>query len=146
MEIWRDVIGYEGYYEVSSEGNVRNSKTGHVLSPGVSQGYRYVVLCRHGDRSNKQVNRLVAEAFIENPKNYPIVNHKNEIKTDNVVGNLEWCTYSYNNSYGNAPTRRSEGLKGCTPWNKGKRMTSDYCKRVSDGMKKYYSDRKKFPE
>lgn len=141
MEIWKDVVGYEGYYEVSNTGKVRNSQTGHILSPGLSQGYHYVVLCRHGDRRNKQVNRLVAEAFIDNPENHPIVNHKNEVKTDNVVDNLEWCTYSYNNTYGNAPTHRSESLKGQRAWNKGKKMSAEFRKRVSEGMKKFYSER-----
>ena len=141
MEIWKDVVGYEGYYEVSNTGNVRNVKTNHVLSPGLSQGYYYVVLCKHGERRNKQVNRLVAEAFIDNFENCPIVNHKNEVKTDNHVDNLEWCTYSYNNSYGDAPSRRSESLKGCRAWNKGKRMTEEYRKRISDGMKNYYRNK-----
>ena len=142
MEVWKDVVGYEGYYEVSNIGNVRNSLTGHILSPGLSQGYYYVVLCRHGNRCNKQVNRLVAEAFIDNPENYPIVHHKNEIKTDNFVDNLQWCTYSYNNTYGDASLHRSESLKGHSAWNKGKKMTDEYCKRVSDAMKEYYRKRK----
>lgn len=142
MEIWKDVLGYEGYYEVSNIGNIRNSQTGHILSPGISQGYYYVVLSKHGEKRNKQVNRLVAEAFISNPDCLPIVNHKNEVKTDNVVENLEWCTYSYNNSYGNAPRHRSESLKGLPSWNKGKKMTAEYCKKVSDGMKEYYRKRK----
>lgn len=141
MKIWKDVVGYEGYYEVSNTGEVRNSQTGHILSPGLSQGYHYVVLCRHGDRRNKQVNRLVAEAFIDNPENHPIVNHKNEVKTDNVVDNLEWCTYSYNNTYGNASAHRSESLKGHQAWNKGKKMSDEFRKRVSEGMKKYYRER-----
>lgn len=141
MEIWKDVAGYEGYYEDSNDGNVRNSQTRRVLAPGTSQGYHYVVLCRNGERKNKQVNRLVAEAFIENPNGYPIVNHKNEIRKDNRVSNLEWCTYTYNNTYGSASIHRSESLKGRSPWNKGKKMTAEYRKRVSDGMKEYYSNR-----
>ena len=141
MEIWKDVVGYEGYYEVSNNGRVRNVRSGHILSPGVSQGYHYVVLCRHGERRNKQVNRLVAEAFIANPEKYPIVNHKNEIKIDNAVDNLEWCTYSYNNTYGGASKRRGESLKGHRSWNKGIRMPDEFRKRVSNGMKEYYRKR-----
>ena len=139
MEIWKDVLGYEGYYEVSNMGRVRNAQTNRVLSPGISQGYYYVALYCHGQRHNKQVHRLVAEAFLDNPENHPIINHKNEIRNDNVVSNLEWCSYSYNNTYGGVSMRKSESLKGRPTWNKGKKMSDEYCKRVSDGMREYYS-------
>jgi hypothetical protein len=141
IEVWKDIAGYEGCYEVSDLGRVRNVRTNRVLSPGISQGYYYVVLCKHGERHNKQVNRLVAEAFIENPYGYPIVNHKDEIKTNNTVGNLEWCTHAYNNTYNDAAKRRGERLKGYTPWNKGKTMPETFRQKVSAGMKAYYSRR-----
>lgn len=138
MEIWRDVVGYEGLYEVSNQGNVRSSYTGHMLSPGISQGYCYVALYKDGLRRNKQVHRLVAEAFIPNPMHYPLINHKDEVKTNNVVDNIEWCDYSYNVTYNGNALRISESLKGKTPWNKGKTMSEEYRESVSNGMKKYY--------
>lgn len=142
IEIWREVTAYEDLYEVSDIGNVRNVRTGHILSPGVSQGYHYVALYKDGIRRNKQVHRLVAEAFIPNPMDYPLINHKDEIKTNNSVDNLEWCDYSYNVTYNGNASRISESLKGRTPWNKGKTMPDSFKKTVSIGMKNYYRNRK----
>ena len=64
-------------------------------------GYFRVHLSKNGIDKKVLVHRLVAQAFIPNPENYPIINHKNEIKSDNRLENLEWCTIKYNNTYGN---------------------------------------------
>lgn len=112
-EIWKPVVGFEGLYEVSCLGRVRSldkivrysrgidnfaRRKGKLLSPKVANtGYHEVVLIGHnGSRNNKRVHRLVAEAFIPNPNNYPIINHKDENKLNNLVSNLEWCTVRYN--------------------------------------------------
>lgn len=104
-EIWKSVKGYEGFYEVSSLGRVRSvdrvdlrgwRRKGKMLKPCHNNyGYEIVNLCN----TLKLVHRLVAEAFIPNPNNYPIINHKNEVKDDNRMENLEWCTYQYNVTY-----------------------------------------------
>ena len=127
---------------MSNNGLVRNAQTGHILSPGVSQGYHYVALYKDRLRKNKQVHRLVAESFLSNPHNHPIINHIDEDRKNNNVDNLEWCDYSYNNTYGMASINRSQTLKGHIPWNKGKRMTPEYRKNVSEGMKRFYNEHK----
>lgn len=113
-EIWKPIKGYEDRYEVSNYGSVKsiskfvkNRYSGFMtkeklLKPLVlTKGYLGVCLYKDKKATTLKIHRLVAEAFIPNPNNYPCVNHKDEDKTNNFVGNLEWCTVSYNNSYGN---------------------------------------------
>lgn len=110
-EIWKDIIGYEGLYQVSNFGRVKSFKFGkeRILKPGTNKyGYLIVILCKNGKVKHFYVHRLVAEAFIPNPHNYPCVNHKDECKTNNNVNNLEWCTYTYNNNYGTKIERISK--------------------------------------
>ena len=104
-ELWKDVVGYEGLYQVSNLGRVKRIKTQHILSPAISYGYHRVNLSKKGKCKMFQVHRLVAFAFIPNPENYPCINHKDEVKNNNHVENLEWCTQKYNNSYGTFPSR-----------------------------------------
>lgn len=101
-ETWKPVVGYEGLYEVSSKGNVRNLKTGRILKPIYStNGYAMVDLTStSNDRTKKLVHRLVAQAFIPNPNNLSDVNHKDEIKTNNNLDNLEWISHKDNLNYG----------------------------------------------
>jgi len=105
MEVWKDIEGYEGLYQVSSLGNVRSlnyQKRGYAknLTPKVNnRGYEWVELRKNGKKKQFVIHRLVGEAFLENPNNYPIINHKDENKTNNKVDNLEWCTLSYNVKY-----------------------------------------------
>ena len=99
-EKWNPVKGYEGIYEVSDVGNVRNAKTLKVLKLTTnSKGYAQVHLYSgtHSSRKAKVVHRLVAEAFIPNPYNKPLIDHINGDKTMNVVSNLRWATPSENN-------------------------------------------------
>lgn len=107
-EIWKHIEGFN--YEVSNYGRVRRIETGKILKQYENKdGYLRVELRKKGKRKNYRVHRLVATAFISNPENLPQVNHKNEIKADNTVSNLEWCTAKYNNNYGTRIEKISGG-------------------------------------
>jgi hypothetical protein len=97
-EIWKDIPGYDGYYQVSSKGGLRSSYfESKTLKPDLtSRGYLQVKLYTPDKKANFLCHRLVAMAFIPNLENKQQVNHKNGIKTDNRVENLEWVTRSEN--------------------------------------------------
>ena len=109
-EIWRDIKGYEGLYQASNLGNIRSldrkdgrgfNRKGFVMSPiPAKTGYLNIHLSKQGKGKTFQIHRLVAEAFLPNPENLQIINHKDENPQNNVVDNLEWCTYKYNSNYG----------------------------------------------
>ena len=97
---WRPVVGYEGLYEVSSDGDVKNVKTQRVLKPGYSKrGYFQVSLCVLGKSKTSSIHRLIAMAFIENPESKEHVNHKDGIKINNNLENLEWATPNENSQH-----------------------------------------------
>ena len=106
IEEWRPIVGFEGLYEVSNTGQVRNCR-GKLLRPGLNHnGYLKCVLCKKGKTKTIYIHRLVAQAFLSNPDNLPQVNHKDEDKTNNSVDNLEWCGAKYNVNYGCAQDKR----------------------------------------
>jgi len=115
-EIWKDVVGYEGYYKISSFGNLmscdrkvqskNNSyalKKGKIKKCAITNCYKLAMLSKYNSEKGFSVHRLVAIAFIPNPKNKPEVNHKDGNKLNNHFLNLEWCTRSENaiHSYAN---------------------------------------------
>ena len=115
-EIWKDIVGYEGLYQISNLGNVKSlnyRRTGkeRILNPGNNGcGYLFVILCNNGKRKHFKIHRLVANAFLENPDNKSDVNHKDEDKTNNNVDNLEWMTRQENNNYGTRNERSSKSV------------------------------------
>ena len=120
LEEWKPVCGYEGFYEVSTEGRVRSlpraTTNGGILKPIYSKdGYASVHLSREGHDKIKRINRLVAEAFIPNQENKPEVNHLNGIRDDNRLCNLEWATTSENNLHACRVLGRGH-------WSRGKKL------------------------
>jgi hypothetical protein len=105
-EVWKPIAGYEGLYEVSSFGRIRSVVNGLLLTPDEARGYLRVTLFRNGVRNRQPIHRLVAQAFIPNPRGKPAINHKDEDKSNNRVDNLEWCTRSYNVNYGTRIARQ----------------------------------------
>lgn len=99
-ETWKIIENFTNY-EISNLGRVRNTKTGKIRKLVKDKdGYFVVGIRLNGKIKMLKLHRLVAQAFIPNPNNYLIVNHKDENKSNNNVENLEWCTIEYNNSYG----------------------------------------------
>lgn len=112
MEVWKDIEGYENY-QVSNYGRVKSLKFSkeRILKPEKNNGgYLYVFLSKNCIEKRYYIHRLVAQAFIVNPDGLKEINHKNEVKTDNRVENLEWCDRKYNNTYGTCIKRRIEKL------------------------------------
>lgn len=107
-EIWKDIPGFEDGYMISNLGRVYSKYTKKIRKTQFARGYEGITLKRDGKQHCLFVHRLVAETFIPNPNNLPIVNHKDENPMNNCVDNLEWCTYSYNNSYNGIAKRKSE--------------------------------------
>jgi hypothetical protein len=96
MEIWKDIKGFEGKYRISSYGNVWSITKGlRNINPGMS-GYLSVSLWKNNKRVNTSIHRLVAEHFIDNPNNLPLVDHINNVRHDNNVSNLRWVDYVSN--------------------------------------------------
>lgn len=106
IEIWKDIPGYEGLYEASTLGNIRRSNyrnTGkpRLLKPignGVTRKYLIVHLCKNSIVEDWPIHQLVALTFIPNPDNLPEVDHRNTIKTDNRLSNLQWATSADNSN------------------------------------------------
>lgn len=128
-EIWKDIKGYKGLYQISNLGNVKSLKRNiklsnqygakfkkrvdeKILKQSINKyGYCSVILSKNNKNKWFSIHRLVALNFIPNPNNYKCVNHKDENKQNNNVENLEWCTYKYNNNYGNRINKVREKTK-----------------------------------
>lgn len=137
IEIWKDIPGYEGLYQVSTFGQVKKlnykcSGKEHILSlSSRAKEYKLVGLSKNGIRQMVYVHRLVLSTFEPNPSMDTLeVNHKDENKTNNHLSNLEWCTRSYNNSYGSLPQKRAEIAK-CNTYMLGKHHSESAKKKIS---------------
>lgn len=153
VEVVRKAIkGYEGYYEVDQFGRVysvdrvvsvndngrqyeKPLKSKQMKQSLHTKGYKIVSLTKDGKTKSLFVHRVVAEAFISNENDLPMVNHKDEDKTNNFVENLEWCSASYNRTYGNAVEKHAKKLRG-------KKHTEEHKKKISDSVKRSCGERK----
>lgn len=121
-EIWKDIEGYEGLYQVSNLGRIKSlhrriehphsgfiTLKERILKPSTdTSGYLFVRLCNNGKSKQLLVHRLVAQTFLENPQKLPEVNHIDECKSNNQISNLEYCDRSYNINYGTATVRAAK--------------------------------------
>ena len=97
--MWKEIIDFEGLYEINEYGEIRNIITNEIRSPYISnKGYKCIDLYKNGVRYKMLIHRLVAIHFVPNPNNYPIVLHKDNDKLNTHYSNLQWGTYSENNS------------------------------------------------
>lgn len=124
VEIWKDIPGFEGFYQASTAGRIRSVDRSVTDAKGVvrfyrgrmmtlcdaGSGYLNVSLSKQGKLYTPRVNRVIAQTFLENPCNYDQVNHKDENKRNNCVANLEWCTAKYNTNYGTGILRRAQAI------------------------------------
>lgn len=118
MEVWKDVVGYEGIYQISNYGTLKSldrlDRKGRITHGKIistkknNRQYIQVHLLKDGKEKMALLHRLVAQAFIPNPNNYAQVNHKDENKDNNNANNLEWCTNIYNRRYGTGYQRSVE--------------------------------------
>lgn len=169
-EVWKDIEGYEGLYQVSNFGRVKAMQklVGRgkqymmperiVTAQKTPNGYLRLHLDRDSRRSYFSVHRLVANAFVPNHNHFAHVNHKNEVKTDNRACNLEWCTPKYNSNYGTRNTKISkskighivsdvtraklrEANLGTNSPSFGKKRTDETRMKISKALKRFYSEK-----
>ena len=112
IEEWKDIPNHKGLYKISDLGNVKSLYSNKILKPSIDK-YGYTRFSATKDKIQKTliIHRLVAKLFIPNPNNLPQVNHKDEDKLNNSIDNLEWCTSTYNHSYGTGNIRRKVNQK-----------------------------------
>lgn len=152
-EIWRDIPGYEGLYQVSSQGRIMNIKSGRILKGSTNGIYRTILV---GGRNYKRyyVHRLVALTFIPIPDEYKDfeideleVDHVNGDVNNNSVSNLRWCTRNENCNYDLHKNNLSKSLKGKNAWNKGiKRfLNEDIYREISKKAKERLKEKTNHP-
>lgn len=142
-EIWKDIEGTNGKYIVSNDGKVATLRKRKKLLTLTKQksGYLYAMIEINGKQVNKRVNRLVAQAFIENPNNYPFVNHLDGCKTNNHAENLQWVTNSQNMKHAHATglVKRhiftDEDRKRISEKLKGRKKSEETRKKISLALK-----------
>ena len=129
-EIWRDVVGFEGLYQISNLGRIKSlprltnfgNRKKHIKEMFLSvakgkRGYLVVVLTKQGRHYTRPIHRMIAEAFIPNPENYPYIDHIDTNKHNNAIFNLRWCTAKGNSN--NPLTKKLLSRKTKEQWDAG---------------------------
>lgn len=143
-EVWKDILGYEGLYQVSNWGRVKSlnyNRTGNerILKPGLgNRGYYFVNLCKNGKQKSVHIHRLVAEAFLCKIPKGLVVNHLNQNKQDNRLENLEIVTQKENLNHGTCRTRMSAAKRG----KKIGPLSEETKQKISASCKRYWQKRK----
>ncbi len=145
-ETWKDIQGFEGLYQISSEGNVkslerdemvkgrRRHRKERLLKPSIQKhGHKLVVLCKEGETYPKSIHRLVAEAFIPNPEGKPVVDHIDTDAGNNRVENLRWVTQKENCNNPLSRKHGSQAKKGHPYW--GKPLSKEAREKISKANK-----------
>ena len=159
-EIWKDVVGYEGKYQVSNLGRVKSLpkytyskgypqlRKERILKPGNTGKYRNYPTVHFSDGKGYKVHRLVAMAFIPNPNNLPMINHKDKNTFNNCVDNLEWCSNQYNVKYSAKPLS-AEHKRKLSVAHLGKPLSEEHKNSIKKSLIEYYKNeehRKKLSE
>ena len=127
-EVWKDIQGYEGLYQVSNCGRIKSLiKNEKILKPGKVGKYYHVTLRKNNASKNFYVHRLVGSAFINNFKNFSDINHKDGNTANNNVDNLEWCTRSENIKHAYRILKRKISIEGLEEYReKNKKKINQY--------------------
>ncbi len=112
LDSYLPAVGYEGLYEVSFKGHVRNMQTGRIINPGLCNGYHYMGLYKNGKRNMLLVHRIVASAWIPNLDNEPQVDHIDHDRSNNAFWNLRWASSSDNNRNQSLKSTNTSGHQG----------------------------------
>lgn len=139
VETFLSVPGYEGLYEISNLGNVKSLRSGRLMKKSKNNvGYEMLTLTKDKTQTTYLIHRLVAITFIPNPLGLPEINHKDEVKTNNSVENLEWCSRDYNLNYGTYKERMSALKTGKPNPRKNKIQVEEYdpLKKIREQIRK----------
>ena len=141
-EMFYKLKGFEDRYLISKSGKVYSIKSKMIMKPNIGRGGYYSVSLTDNNHKlhHLYLHQLLAKQFIPNPNNCPVINHKDENKLNNDLSNLEWCDYTYNNTYNNIHKKRGEKIsetikKRGGQHNKGKKMSEKQKRKLSTAKK-----------
>lgn len=148
-EVWKIIEPYSNYL-ISNLGRVFSKKTNKILKPKMDDGYLRVFLSNEGKVKSHFIHKLIAQAFIPNPENKPIINHINSDRSDNRIENLEWCTVSENIKHGwkyghikgiTGYTHTDEAKKSISDKKRGIQLSAEHKSKIANSMREYHANK-----